>query len=397
MSVWRIKLSKATRFINLSTVLAGLVMTLGAPAASIKAQATIERAEVEGSKGQWYAEGAARAVDARMAEFLGRPALWLRNGTQVMHSGVEFVDGTIEFDLAPMDQGNFVGIIFRRASFGDHENIYLRLHRSGLFNAVQYAPRMNFSPTWQIYPEFNAVANFPRNQWTHVRVEVRAAGMEVYVDNQTRPSLVVPRLRGTTDKGAVSFWGRVNDKPTEWAAAISNISIRPATPATTGRPPRAAPPAGTLASWELGGPLKAESGSVKRIPEIKEWVAVEAEESGLVNINRALRRATGRSTAFARTTLKAAEAHSVRLEIGYSDDVTVFLNGEAVYSGANGFESRHPEYLGFARLGNESVFLKLRPGSNDLVLAVTDDQRFGWGFIARLETSMALSSFRISP
>jgi len=384
MSVLRITLWKIVQFVSLSAVMAGFVMASGALAVSVRAQAKIERAVVEGSKDQWYVEGAARAGDARMAEFLGRPSLWLRNSTQVMQSGVEFVDGTIEFDLAPMDQGNFVGIIFRRASFGDHENIYLRLHRSGLFNAVQYAPRMNFSPTWQLYPEFNAVANFPRNRWTHVRVEVRPAGMEIYVDNQTKPVLVVPRLRGTTDKGAVSFWGRVNEKPAEWAAAISNISIRP-TPANNGRPPRPASLAGIITSWELGGPLKAESGSVNRIPEIKEWIAVEAEESGLVNINRALRRATSRSTAFAKTTLKAPEARTVRLEIGYSDDVTVFLNGEAIYSGINGFESRHPEYLGFAKLGNESVFLKLRPGNNDLVLAVTDDQRFGWGFIARLK------------
>jgi len=395
MSVLRINFWKVVQFVSLSTPLAGFIVASGALATFVNAQARIERAVVEGSKDQWYVEGANRAGDARMAEFLGRPALWLRNSTQVMQSDVEFIDGTIEFDLAPMDQGNFVGIIFRRASFGDHENIYLRLHRSGLFNAVQYAPRMNFSPTWQLYPEFNAVANFPKNQWTHVRVEVRAAGMEIYVDNKTTPVLAVPRLRGTTDKGAVSFWGRVNDKPTEWAAAISNISIRPATPATTERPPRPAAPAGTITSWELGGPLKAESGSVDRIPEIKEWITAVAEESGLVNINRSLKRAAGRSTAFARTSLNAAAAHSVRLEIGYSDDVTVFLNGEAIYSGTNGFESRHPEYLGFARLGNESVFLKLRPGSNDLVLAVTDDQRFGWGFIARLQNSTALSSLRV--
>ncbi len=73
------------------------------------------------------------------------------------------------------------------------------------------------------------------------------------------------------------------------------------------------------------------------------------------------------------------------LELGYSDDVTVFLNGEPVYSGVNGFEGRHPEYLGFVKPEYENVFLKLRRGDNELVLAVTDDQRFGWGFIARLK------------
>ncbi len=363
-----------------------LVCLLFIPAVSfsIKAQEVVERVSVAGSNEQWYAEGKERAGDARVAEFLGRPALWLKNGTQVMRSGLEFVAGTIEFDFAPMTNGNFLGVIFRRVSFGNHENVYLRLHRSGLYNAIQYAPRMNFSPTWQLYPEFNAVADFPRNQWTHVRLEVSATSMEMYLNNQVKPVLVVARLRGVTDKGAVSFWGRVSDKPAEWAVAVSNVSIRAANLSKTEPSGRCAPPAGTLTSWELAGPVKTEGTEVTSLPELKDWRAVVTEESGLVNINRALRRTPERSTAFARTTLAASDARLVLLQIGYSDDVTVFLNGEPVYRGINGFDSRHPEYMGFVKAGFENVYLKLRPGNNELVLAVTDDQRFGWGFIARL-------------
>jgi hypothetical protein len=365
-------------------LLVGLLFVL-AISFSTKAQEVVERVSVAGSNELWYAEGKERASDARVAEFLGRQALWLKNGTQVMRSDLEFVDGTIEFDFAPMANGNFLGVIFRRVSFGNHENIYLRLHRSGLYNAIQYAPRMNFSPTWQLYPEFNAVADFPRNQWTHVRLEISATSMEMYLQNQEKPVLVVARLRGVTDKGAVSFWGRVSDKPAEWAVAVSNISIRPANSSKNAPSSRPGPPPGTLTSWELAGPVKTEGAEVISLPELKDWRAVATEESGLVNINRALRRTPERSTAFARTTLSAAVARLVLLEIGYSDDVTVFLNGEPVYRGINGFDSRHAEYMGFVRAEFESVYLKLRPGKNDLILAMTDDQRFGWGFIARLK------------
>jgi hypothetical protein len=362
-----------------------VLVLLGLFAFSADAQEKTGLIAIEGSAGQWYAEGAERAGDARIAEFLGRQSLWLRNSTQIMRAGVEFVDGTIEFDLAPMDKGNFVGLIFRRVNFGNHENIYLRLHRSGLYNAVQYAPRMNGSPTWQLYPEFNAVAEFPRNQWTHVRVEVRATEMEMYVNNQIKPVLVVSRLRGTTEKGTVSFWGRVNLQPSEWAAAVSNISIRPANPVKMATAVCPEPPAGTLTSWEVTAPVETEKGSVKTLPQIKEWTAVEAEESGLINLNRALKTNPGRWTAFARTTVKSNEARAALLELGYSDDVTVFLNGEVIYSGINGFESRHPEYMGFVKPEFENVVLKLRTGNNELVLAVTEDQKFGWGFIARLK------------
>jgi hypothetical protein len=371
--------SQFVQSITLILVFSGLF------ALSANAQQKTGLVAIEGSAGQWYAEGAERAGDARIAEFLGRQSLWLRNSTQIMRAGIEFIDGTIEFDVAPMDKGNFVGIIFRRVNFGNHENIYLRLHRSGLYNAVQYAPRINGSPTWQLYPDFNAVAEFPRNQWTHVRVEVRATEMEMFVNNQAKPVLVVSRLRGTTEKGMVSFWGRVNLQPTEWAAAVSNISIRPANPVKMAAAVPPAPPEGTLISWEVAAPVQTEKGSVKSLPQIKEWRAAEAEESGLINLNRALKTNPGRWTAFARTTVKTNGARTALLELGYSDDVTVFLNGEVLYSGINGFESRHPEYMGFVKPEYENVVLKLRTGNNELVLAVTEDQKFGWGFIARLK------------
>ena len=97
---------------------------------------------MEGSNEEWFVEGANRAGDARVAEFLGRQALWVRNSTQVIRSGIDFADGTIEFDVAPMDKGHFIGLLFRRATPTNQENIYLRVHRSGLYNALQYAARI---------------------------------------------------------------------------------------------------------------------------------------------------------------------------------------------------------------------------------------------------------------
>lgn len=350
---------------------------------TIAAQDKNNRISVPGSNDQWYIEGDERKGDAQVAEFLGRESLWLRNSTHVIRSGIEFIDGTIEFDVAPMDKSNFVGILFRRAAFQNQENIYLRIHRSGLYNAVQYAPRVNGSSTWQLYPEFNAVADLPRNQWTHVRVEVRGTKLEVYLNNRAEPTLIVPRLRGIPLKGSVAFWGRVNDQPATWAAALSNISVRPVSAVTAITTNRPAPPANTLTSWEVSGPVQ-EKGIVSTLPELKEWRSAEVEETGLVSLNRALGNVRGRWAGFARTTIATEKAKTAVLELGYSDDVSVFLNGEAVYSGINGFESRHPEYMGFVKPQFEIVHLKLRAGKNEIILAVTDDQRFGWGFIARL-------------
>jgi hypothetical protein len=364
-----------------------IILTLGSLVSfSTNAQQGNGHASVEGSNKEWFVENADRAGDARFAEFLGRQALWVRNSTHIVRSGIDFVDGTIEFDVTPMDKGHFIGLLFRRATATNQENIYLRVHRSGLYNALQYAARINGSSTWQLYPEFNTTIDLPRNQWTHVRVEVKGTQLEVYLNNSGKPVLVVPRLRAIHGKGSVAFWGRVNDDPATWAAAISNISIRPATPVETPKSVlQVSPPAGTLTSWAVAGPVRSEKGSVTTFPQVKDWLAVPVEESGLVNLNRALGPVRGRSTGFARSIVKASEARTVLLELGYSDDVAVFLNGQLTYTGVNGFGSRHPEYMGFVKPGFETVALKLRPGDNEIVLAVTDDQRFGWGFVAQLK------------
>ena len=131
------------------------------------------RVPADQTGGEWLVEGAGRSGDVKIDTFLGRRSLWLRNSTQAIRAGARLIDGTIEFDVAPMDHGDFVAIVFRRESLRNHENIYLRPRSSGEFMAVQYAPRMNGSSTWQLYPEFTARTEWPRNQWTHVRIEVQ--------------------------------------------------------------------------------------------------------------------------------------------------------------------------------------------------------------------------------
>jgi hypothetical protein len=363
-----------------------IIIFLSVFSIAAQAQPKAEQFPVENSNGEWYVDSAERAGDAKITEFLGRRALLMKNNTQVIRKGLEFVDGTIEFDLAPTEEGHFTGLIFRRESAQNHENIYFRAHKSGEYNAMQYAPRTNGSSTWQLYPEFNAAIPLPRKQWTHLRIEVEGSRMEIFVNNEAKPVLTVSRLRHGSRKGTVGFWARVNNQPAGWATALSNISIRPKNISPQGDAAgRPAPPAGTLASWEIAGAVPNEKGAMTNLPQFDEWRKVEAEESGLVSFNRFFGPLRGRQTAFARTTIKTQEAKTVLLELGYSDDVTVFLNREPVYSGINGFESRHPEYMGFVKPGFENIYLKLRPGNNELILAVSDDQRFGWGFNARLK------------
>ena len=338
----------------------------------------------------WAVDRADLAGNVKFEPAFGRPdAMLLRANTHVVKTGLDFSDGTIEFDLAPTAAGHFTGITFRRQSFTNHENIYVRFHRSGDFMAMQYAPRVNGSSTWQLYPEFAVETAWPREQWTHVRIEIGGSKMEVFAGNAAKPTLIVPRLRNATTSGEIGFWARVNDRPEEWAAAISNLRITPAGTTTALIAP-ANTPMEFVSDWQVSAPVLADGRTSKIPSSISKWTAARAEESGLVNLNRLFAVQKARSVVFAKHTLRSDAARRVLAGIGYSDDVTVFVNGEPIYVGVNGWDSRTPALNSFVDARWESAFLPLREGDNEIVFAVADDQRFGWGFAMRIEDATGL-------
>ena len=349
-------------------------------AAQALAQAAVT---VPGSEGAFELDPRSAKVD----DHLGRRAIFLRAQTPpVFLSGVDFVDGTIEFDLAPMPGANFFGLLFRFADPFYHENIYFRLHRSGSFEALQYAPRVNSTAgSWQLYPEFMTAVAYPVGAWTRVRAEVSGTGLRLFVGDTTNPALVVPRLRGTTPRGRVAFWGRVNNRPEEWSAAISNVRVRSTTPIPAAVVDTSALPAGTLTGWQVAGPFEApDSTAIPALPPGTAYAPIALEENGLLNLSRRLQKPrSGRHVAFLRNTIRSPADAVVPLEIGYSDDAIVWLNGAPIFRGSNGFNSRYPGFLGLVQPQAETLFLPLKAGDNALVIALAE-RTFGWGARVRL-------------
>ena len=76
-------------------------------------------------------------------------------------------------------------------------------------------------------------------------------------------------------------------------------------------------------------------------------------------------------------------ARTAPLEVTYSDDAMFWLNGQPVYHGANGFNGRYPGYLGLTGVLAETIYLPLRAGDNELIVAVRE-RAFGSGLRARL-------------
>lgn len=338
---------------------------------------------IVGWEGAWEID----ARSAKAAEHMGRPAALLRaNFPPILSATSDFTDGTIEFDMAAIPGGHFVGLVFRYADAFNHENVYFRLHRSGQFEAVQYAPRVNGSGgTWQLYPQFFGTAVLPADRWVHVRAEIRGSAMELFVGDSIRPLVVVPRLRGLTTSGRVGIWGRVNNRPEEWTAAIANVRVRPRTTAAIVPVDTTTLPAGTLTGWQVAGPYAApDSLAVPPRPKPDEWKPIAVEELGLVNVTKLLRKpSAGRFVAYLRTTIRSESDRVAPLEIGYSDDAVVWLNGAPVFRGINAQGSRYPDFLGLIAPGAERIWLPLRRGDNELLVALSD-RVAGWGLIARV-------------
>lgn len=92
----------------------------------------------------------------------------------------------------------------------------------------------------------------------------------------------------------------------------------------------------------------------------------------------------GMKVVYARTNIDSDRDQTKKLSIGYSDDVSVFLNGKILYRGRSTQNFRDPSFLGIVNSENDAVYLSLKKGRDELILAVSELSG-GWGFICRLE------------
>jgi hypothetical protein len=94
----------------------------------------------------------------------------------------------------------------------------------------------------------------------------------------------------------------------------------------------------------------------------------------------------------ARVRVNADRAVTKRLDLGFSDRATVFLNGSPIFfrDDSYDFAARRD---GLISLNQARVFLPLRAGTNDISIVVAD--RFGgWGIMGRFPDTNGL---RVEP
>ena len=377
-------------------VLAGLLFARSAQAQTLSLPADSPR---------WALYG-----QADVTEFQGRKALHLDGGAAFVKD-LEMRDGVIDVDVATPAERGFFGIQFRVVNGGANvddlqrfaingEWVYLRQHKSGRPDAMQYTPVINDGLNWQLYngPGFTGAVDVPRNVWFHLRLEVTGAQAKFYVKDMEKPALVMDDLKSGIQKGEIALAVLTG------ATYFSNFEVRttPDTPWQRHLPPM---PSNMLTKWSLSPAYDALARNLERPLTPSEiaampWQDVEAEPPGLVVIGRyrenphpvvtfqqdfstRLQPQPGMKVVYARTTIDSDREQVKKLDIGYSDDVSVFLNGHILYRGRSAQSFRDPGFLGIVNLDNDSVYLPLKKGRNELILAVSE-LGGGWGFICRL-------------
>lgn len=296
-----------------------------------------------------------------------------------------FENGVIEVDVAVTGDRSYPGIAFRAFTQQDYEQVYIRPHRGGLYpDAVQYAPKVKGIASWQLCngPGSTAMAEFAKDQWMHFRLEVKGTQARLFIDDMTAPVLSIDRLQNGVKKGGIGVEG-----PPDGSAYFSNFRYENRDDLLFDPPAQVDTPPGTITEWDLSPSNKFSDTDTEEYPGSDElrkiaWQKVQNDPDGIVNVARyAARSGREPDCVLARTTIRCDKEQTKKYSIGYSDVVSVFLNGKILFEGQSAYQQRDPSFLGI--IGPwDALYLPLKRGDNELLLIVTEAFG-GWGFICR--------------
>jgi hypothetical protein len=120
----------------------------------------------------------------------------------------------------------------------------------------------------------------------------------------------------------------------------------------------------------------------------QEWKTIGTERNGLINISREYGlplHEPDRAVAWLKTTITSDKKQTKKVDIGWTRELWVFVNGKLVYADRNLFEVEGARKIPDARcsLENGSFTLPLEDGDNEVAVAIADNF-FGWGMKLRL-------------
>jgi hypothetical protein len=323
-------------------------------------------------------------------------AVQVKKGVPLFLKNQNFSNGTIEYDVE-LGMG-FPGINFRISD--DRKNgdqFYLRYFGTTSPESretLQYAAVMDGLSMWDMTDEYQAGATLKIPGWNHVRLVISGKQMKAYVNDMSRPALIVPALESGRQDGGISFSGG--------EVTIANVVIRPDAVEDLD------PAQGLIAAyndtrylrnWEVGPPKEfpygkelvtslAYLGGMQELPDsTTKWTSIKAEDRGIVNLSRLFGKVenNGRRIAWLKTTIESDRVQEHILHLGFSDEIWLYINGQVLYIDKNHFGTPSQKFpKGRCTIENTTVRLPLKQGKNEILIGLAN-YFYGWGIIARLD------------
>ena len=144
-----------------------------------------------------------------------------------------------------------------------------------------------------------------------------------------------------------------------------------------------------IRDWQVSKPIPFPKNldlTVEDLPkEGVEWQTIEPEFEGLVNLSRQFPPLADRARqmVWLKTTKTLKESAVLKLSLGFSDEVWVFVNGQLLYLDKNYYRQPIMKYPnGRCSLDNVTIEVPLQKGENEILFGV-GNFFFGWGLQAR--------------
>ena len=318
----------------------------------------------------------------------------LNSGTALLKD-TTFSDGTIEFDVETIGRG-MPGIAFRLKDDDTFELLYLRPDPAcPAFRAcMQYAPETHGVMLWDLFPQYQTRAPLRDNGWNHIKMVVSGRRMRVFVNDVVTPTLEVGSLEGDAATGGLRLQG---------PATFANLVITPGAVEGLRPEPVEAPldaDPGLVRRWRLSPFTALPAGREPSYDDMPgaalNWKTLGTERNGLVNLSRVYGRPypqPNRAVAWVKTTIRSDRKQTKKVDIGWTRELWLFVNGRLVYADKNLFEVEAARKFPDARcsLDNGTAMLPLEPGDNEIAVALANDF-FGWGLKLRIEAPEGLRS-----
>jgi hypothetical protein len=356
-----------------------------------------EPANVPMTAAYWRAEG---NVTFLAHEGFPQGILDVKSGSAVLQ-GMNFRNGTIAFDteIDPNATG-IPSIEFRRRDTASAEEFYLRPGPDcpPSDDCVQYAPVTRGVMLWDFYPDYQASAPVRETGWNHIRLVISGRRMDVYINDELRPSLKVGELEGDTLAGGISFQGQ---------ALFANLVVTPNAVDGLSPYPASDPSAkipGLIRYWQVSQPSTLQAGHELTISDMPSsshpWKMIEAERGGAINLSRRYGSPVSvpaASIAWLKTTIQSDRNQDKQASIGWLRAVWVFANGKLVFAGKNYYYPSNARRIPDGRLSleNGAFVLPLRKGANEIAVGLSNDfpqghSHYGWGLKLKLNSLTGL-------